>query len=261
MVSPQLSGAGEGTFEVMLNRKDGRTYTVEIVSRDIMYRGKEARMDRVRDITEKRKAQEDKEALMKQLDSVSEELSELNQIATIAVHASSPQQALDTLLRNLAQVTRAESAMVMGRRGETLTGRAIYGFEGTVPVDLVANIGDEFPGSIVKEDRWVFVEDARADAVMSPLKEAGASSLLGVPIRQGSDIIGALYVAWKDPRHLAEGDTKMMEMVADRCASALITSDLSERDKADEEMGRSLSEITSTLSSALKFSDPSQRSV
>lgn len=259
MVSPQLSGAAEGTFEVMLNRKDGRTFTVEIVSRDIMYKGKEARMDRVRDITEKRKAQEDKEDLMKQLATVGEELSELNQLSSIAVNSAPPQQTMETLLRNLSQVTRAESAMVMSRTGDALNGRAVYGSEGALPADLTVNIGEEFPGNIVKEDRWVFVEDASSDAVTGALKEAGMGSLLGVPIRQGSDVIGALYVGWKNQKAMGERDTKIMEMVADRCASALITSDLSERDKADEEIGRSLSEMTSTLSSALKFSGPGDR--
>jgi len=259
LVSPQLSGAAEGTFEVMLNRKDGRALTVEIVSRDIMYKGKEARMERVRDITEKRKAQEDKENLMKQLSSVSEELSELKQLSSIHVNAAAPQQTLETLLRNLAQVTRAEGAMVMSRKGDDMTGRASYGFGEAVPTNLEVSVGEEFPGNIVKEDRAVFVESVQYGEVSSALKSSGAKSLLGVPIKQGSDIIGTLFVAWDTPKTENDRDAKLLEVVADRCASALVTQNISERDLADEEVGRSLSEIKSTLSSALRFGDPNNR--
>jgi transcriptional regulator with GAF, ATPase, and Fis domain len=243
----------------MLNRKDGRALTVEIVSRDIMYKGKEARMERVRDITEKRKAQEDKENLMKQLSSVSEELSELKQLSSIPVNAAAPQQTLETLLRNLAQVTRAEGAMVMSRKGDDMTGRASYGFGEAVPTNLEVSVGEEFPGNIVKEDRAVFVESVQYGEVSSALKSSGAKSLLGVPIKQGSDIIGTLFVAWDTPKTENDRDAKLLEVVADRCASALVTQNISERDLADEEVGRSLSEIKSTLSSALRFGDPNNR--
>ncbi len=66
-------------------------------------------------------------------------------------------------------------------------------------------------------------------------------------------------MAWDSPRNENDRDTKILEMVADRCASALVTQNISERDQADEEVGRSLSEIKNTLSSALKFGDPNNR--
>ncbi len=259
MVSPQLSGAAEGTFEVVLNRKDGRALTVEIVSRDIMYKGREARVDRVRDISEKRKAQEDKEQLMKQLAAVSEELSELNQVSSIAVNSAAPQPTLDALLRNLAQVTRAEGAMVMSRKGDRLDGRAVYGLGDPVPSSYSEGVGDTFPGCIVKEDRPVFIDSVQSGPVCEALKGSSANSLLGVPVKQGSDIIGTLFVAWDKARTQSDADVKLLNLVADRCASALITQSLSERDLADEEVNRSLSEIKSTLSSTLRFGDPNLR--
>ena len=112
----------------MLNGKDGRTLTVEIISRDIMYKGVEVRMDRVKDISERKKAQADKELLLKQLTEAREELSDLNQVATITVNVAQPEMAMDGLLRNLAAITKADSGMAMVRNGEQLMVRAAFGF-------------------------------------------------------------------------------------------------------------------------------------
>ncbi len=255
LVSPQLSGAAEGTFEVMLNCKDGRTLTVEIISRDIMYKGSEVRMDRVRDISEKKKAQEDKEQLMKQLTEVSEELSDLNQVATITVNVAQPELAMDGLLRNLAVVTRAEAGMVMVRSGEQLLVQAAFGFGEKMSTGYVKSVTELFPGSVVAENRALYIEDAQAEAGVSvELKAMGARALLGVPIRYGADIIGVLHVAWTSPRARSERDIRLLEIVADRCASAIMAANMTAHSRATEDIGNALSEINSELSSALNLS-------
>jgi len=254
LVSPQLSGAAEGTFEVMLNRKDGRTVTVEIVSRDIMYRGTEARMDRVRDISERKKAQEDKEQLMKQLADVSEELSDLTSVATISVNVAQPEMAMDALLRNLAVVTRAEAGMVMLRSGDMLTAKAAFGFGDKLVPGYADRSDSSYPGLIVAQNNAQFIEDAQADAsVSADIKEMGARSALGVPIRHGADIIGVLHVAWTSPRARNDRDIRLLEIASDRCASAIIAASMSENSKATEDIGNVLSEINSELSSALNL--------
>jgi PAS domain S-box-containing protein len=255
LVSPQLSGAAEGTFEVMLNCKDGRTLTVEIISRDIMYKGSEVRMDRVRDISDKKKAQEDKEMLLKQLTEVSEELSDLTQVATISVNVTQPELAMDGLLRNLAVVTRAEAGMVMVRSGEQLLARAAFGFGERLAPGYIESVSALFPSSVVAENRAQYVDDAQAEPnVSAELKAMGARTLLGVPIRYGVDIIGVLHVAWTAPRARNERDIRLLEIVADRCASAIMAANMSEHSRTAEDIGTALSEINSELSSALNLS-------
>ncbi len=254
LVTPQLSGATEGTFEVMLNCKDGRTLTVEIISRDIMYKGTEVRMDRVKDISEKKKAQEDKEQLLKQLTEVSEELSDLTQVATISVNVAQPDLAMDGLLRNLAVVTRAEAGMVMVRNGEQLLARAAFGFGERMAPGYIESVSALFPSSIVAENHALYVENAQAESnVSAELKTMGAHTLLGVPIRYGTDLIGVLHVAWTSPRPRNERDVRLLEIVADRCASAIMAANMSEHNRAAEDIGTALSEINSELSSALNL--------
>ena len=82
----------------------------------------------------------------------------------------------------------------------------------------------------------------------------GARTLLGVPIRYGTDIIGVLHVAWTSPRARNERDIRLLEIMADRCASAIIAANLTAHSKATEDIGNALSEINSELSSALNLS-------
>jgi PAS domain S-box-containing protein len=258
LVSPQLSGAAEGTFEVMLNGKDGRTLTVEIISRDIMYKGVEVRMDRVKDISERKKAQADKELLLKQLAEAREELSDLTQVATVAVNVAQPEMAMDGLLRNLAAITKADSGMAMTCNGEQLIVRAAFGFgERRMAIDYVDvdSVTDLFPRSVVAENRPLYVEDAQAGPdVSAELRARGARTLLGVPIRYGTDIIGVLHVEWNAPRARNERDIRLLEIMADRCASAIIAANMNAHSKATEDIGNALSEINSELSSALNLS-------
>jgi GAF domain-containing protein len=228
---------------------------VEIISRDIMYKGSEVRMDRVRDISDKKKAQEDKEMLLKQLTEVSEELSDLTQVATISVNVTQPELAMDGLLRNLAVVTRAEAGMVMVRSGEQLLARAAFGFGERLAPGYIESVSALFPSSVVAENRAQYVDDAQAEPnVSAGLKAMGARTLLGVPIRYGVDIIGVLHVAWTAPRVRNERDTRLLEIVADRCASAIMAANMSEHSRTAEDIGTALSEINSELSSALNLS-------
>lgn len=254
LVSPQLSGAAEGTFEVMLNRKDGTTLCVEIVSRDIMYRGSEARMDRVKDISERKRVQEEKENLLRQLSDLSEELSDLTQVASLSINVAQPEMAMDALLRNLAVVTRADTGTIMVRSGDQLVARTAFGPGDKVHAGAVEAVCTAYPGSIVTENQVVFVEDIQGEiAVSVALKDAGLCSALGAPIRHGTEVIGVLLLGWTSPRARSDKDVRLMEIVADRCASAIVAAQMSEKSRAADDLGTALSEINSELSTALNL--------
>jgi GAF domain-containing protein len=121
-------------------------------------------------------------------------------------------------------------------------------------------VATNFPGKVVNENKGIFVEDAQADpSVSEPLKAAGARSLMGVPIRHSSSIIGVLQVAWSSPHSQSDREMRLMEIAADRCASAITASRISETSKASEDIGSVLSEINSQLSSSLKLGIPNAR--
>jgi PAS domain S-box-containing protein len=253
MVSAKLAGP-TGVSEAKMNRKDGSTASVEIISKEVQYNGGGARAVRVMDISERAKFQEDREQLLKQLASVSEELSGLRQVSGISVNVAQPELAMDSLLRNLTTIVRADSGMVMVREGEKLVPRSTYGAGDKFPSGYSEEVGTSFPGKIVSENQGIFVEDVQSDASISePLKAAGARSILGVPIRHSANIIGVLQVTWSSHHAQDEKEMRLLEIAADRCASAITASKISESSKASEDIGSVLSEINSQLSSSLNL--------
>jgi PAS domain S-box-containing protein len=259
LVSTKIAGAS-GASEAMLKRKDGSTASVEMVSQEVQYRGAAARMVRIMDVSERAKFQEDREQLLKQLAGISEELSGLRQVTAISVNVAQPEMAMDTLLRNLTTIVRADSGMIMVRDGDKLVPRSVQGNGDRLPSGYSEDVATNFPGKVVNENKGIFVEDAQADpSVSEPLKAAGARSLMGVPIRHSSSIIGVLQVAWSSPHSQSDREMRLMEIAADRCASAITASRISETSKASEDIGSVLSEINSQLSSSLKLGIPNAR--
>ncbi len=228
--------------------------SVEVISRDIMYEGREARVDRVRDISERKKALEEKEQLVKQLSEVTEELSDLNQIASISVNVAQPDMAVEALVKNLVVVSRADAGAVLVRGAGVLSIRSAIGSGDKLWGETIQENDLAFPVSIIQENQPIFVGDVQEESlVLRPLKEAGLRTSVGVPIRYGMDVIGLIFLSWKEKRSKNERDIRLLEIAADRCASAIITSRMSERSREADEMGDALSEINSTLGSMLNI--------
>jgi GAF domain-containing protein len=132
--------------------------------------------------------------------------------------------------------------------------RSVHGSGDKFPAGYSEDVGASFPGRVVSENQGVFVDDAQADqSVSEPMRSAGARSLLGVPIRHSANIVGVLQVAWSSPHPQIDREMRLMEIAADRCASAIMASRASESSKASEDIGSMLSEINSQLSSSLKL--------
>ncbi|MDW5564077.1 MAG: PAS domain S-box protein [Methanomassiliicoccus sp.] len=251
---PTKIADSSSTHEGVLNRKDGSTVAVEMRAQDVQYKGAPARMVRILDISDRAKFQEDREQLLKQLAGVSEELTALRQVAAMPVNVVQPEQAMDSLLRNLTTIVRADSGSVLVREGDRLVARSIQGSADKYPSGYSEDAGSGFPGKVIGDNQGVFVEDAQSDPEVSePLKATGARSLLGVPIRHSSTVIGLLQVVWSSPHAQNDREMRLLEVAADRCASAIAASKISETSKASEEFGSVLSEIHSQLSSTLNL--------
>lgn len=259
MVAQAIAGVS-GAPEATMTRKDGSTVPVEMSAQEIQYKGAPARAVRVLDITERIKFQEDREQLLKQLAGVSEELSALRQVSAISVNVAQPESAMETLLRNLATIVRADSGMVMVREGDRLVSRSMHGTVDKLPAGYSEDIVDGYLGRVVNGNQDVFVEDVQADAsVPERMRAAGARSLMGVPIRHSSKVIGVLQVAWSLPHARSDREARLMEIAADRCASAIMALNISETSRASEDIGSVLSEINSQLSSSLNLGIPHGR--
>ena len=253
LVSPKITGPS-GISEAMMKRKDGSTASVDMSVQDTQFKGAPAKTVRVLDASDRAKFQEDREQLLKQLAGVSEELTGLRQVSAISVNVAQPELAMETLLRNLVTVVRADSGMVLVREGDRITSRIAHGLGDRLPAGYFEEIDSSFTGRVVSESRAIFVEDAQTDpAISEPVKAAGWRSLMAVPIRHSANIIGVLQVGWSSAHAQNDREMRLMEIAADRCASAIMVTRVSETSRASEDIGSMLSEINSQLSSSLKF--------
>lgn len=253
LASSQLSGPS-GTSEAMINHKDGHTVPVEVHVQDVVSHGTPTRVLRIRDISERVRYQADKEQLLRQLAEVSEELSGLKQVSSISVNVAQPDLAMDSLVRQMAMITGADSGVVMERNGDRLAPRSVYGMGDKLPPGYTEDIGSLFPGKLVTTNQDLHIEDVQVDTEVSEvLKATGARTLMGVPIRNGGNIIGVLFLGWGAPRPINDREMGLMEIVADRCASVIMSSNVNEQTRANEDFGSMLSEINNELNTTLKL--------
>lgn len=240
-------------YETSLFRKDGITVPVQAHVQEVSYGEGMARVVRVKDLSERVHFQQDKEQLLKELAEVSEELSGLKQISAISINVAQPELAMETLLRTLVSVTGADGGIVYTREGDRLLPRTVHGLGDRLPQSYTEEVGREFPGNLVSENQEDFVEDAQSGEVSPSLQATGAKSLMGVPMRDSGNILGALVLGWNVPHLRDEREVGLMEITADRFTSAITSTTKEEKVKEGEDLGSMLSEINSELSSSLKL--------
>jgi GAF domain-containing protein len=227
---------------------------VEVQVQDVVSHGTPTRVLRIRDISERVRHQADKEQLLRQLAEMSEELSGLKQVSSISVNVAQPDLAMDSMVRQMAMIAGADSGMVMERNGDRLTPRSVHGMGDRLPPGYTEDIGSLFPGKLVTTNQDLYIEDVQVEPEVSEvLKATGARTLMGVPIRNGGNIIGVLFLRWSSPHPRIDRERELMEIVADRCASVIMSSNVNEQTRANEDLNSMLNEINSELSTTLKL--------
>ncbi len=155
----------------------------------------------------------------------SEELLEVVQLVTDAYLGH---LGVDDILRELTQrvagVMRADTAAVLLRdeRSGDLVARAAHGIEEEVYQGVRVPVGRGFAGTIAASGQPLLLERIDKTTVVNPLLwERGIQALLGVPLTQGSQVIGVLHVGSLSARTFTREETHALQSVADRVASAV----------------------------------------
>jgi anti-sigma regulatory factor (Ser/Thr protein kinase)/putative methionine-R-sulfoxide reductase with GAF domain len=130
---------------------------------------------------------------------------------------------LDEILARLQEVMGIDTVAVLllDERGRRLEPRASRGLEADTEPVAVA-LGRGFAGRIAASRRPIFIADvANADVVNPVLREAGVSSLLGVPLVVEGKLLGVLHVGTLEPREFTEVDATVLAFAATRVAPAI----------------------------------------
>ena len=179
-------------------------------------------------------------------------LRDIQSITDVALSRLSAQDLLSELLERTRDILQADTAAVLlldFSSGE-LIATVAAGLEEEVRQGVRIPVGRGFAGRIAAERKPVILDHVDHTTVLNPILWAkGIRALMGVPLIAGGRVIGVLHVGSLTPREFTDDDVKLLQLAADRAATAVQSLIMREDQIAAAALQRSL------LPSALPASD------
>src|SRR5436309_7954342 len=114
------------------------------------------------------------------------------------------------------------AVLLLDAPAEQLVATAARGIEAEVRQGVRIPLGQGFAGRVAAEKKPVILPQINHTTVLNPiLWEHGIRSLLGVPLLATGSVIGVLHVGTLGARQFTADDVRLLEIVADRVASAI----------------------------------------
>jgi serine phosphatase RsbU (regulator of sigma subunit) len=150
---------------------------------------------------------------------------------------------LAELLERTRAILRADTAaaLLLDFSSGELIATAAAGLEEEVSQGVRIPVGRGFAGRIAAEHQPVILDHVDHDTVLNPILWAkGIRTLMGVPLIAGGKVIGVLHVGSLTPREFTDEDLALLQLAADRAATA-VQSLLAQEDRiAAQALQRSL---------------------
>jgi len=167
-------------------------------------------------------------------ESAAAKLRDIQSITDAALSRLDEPAFLSELLDRVRKVFRADTAAVLllDRASGQLIATAASGLEEEVHQGVRVPVGRGFAGRIAATRRPVILTQVDHDHVLNPLLlDKGIRALMGVPLIAGGEVIGVLHVGVVTGRRFSEEDTGLLQLAADRAATA-VQSVLARADRA-----------------------------
>jgi putative methionine-R-sulfoxide reductase with GAF domain len=183
-------------------------------------------------------------------------LREIQSIMDTALHRLDVDALLTVLLDRVLGILSSDTAAVLLLDDDSrqLVARAARGVEEEVRQGVRIPVGVGFAGRIAAERRPVTLDRVDATTVTNPiLWEKGIQAMLGVPLVAGGQLLGVLHVGSFTDRRFGPRDVELLEIVADRVASAVQTTMLAAERTTAKVLQRSLLPTALPYSPALRL--------
>ncbi len=252
-VHGQMQRAGEDgvLFETVHVRKDGTEFPVEVSSRGITVAGRSALVSIVRDVSLRRTREAERDRLVRELEQANARLDALFRVVGGTVGALEIDELLNNVVRALADVTAADTTMVLLRDGDRLVVRAEEGSDARIGVGFSVGPGEGFAGRVALTKRPLYVRDVlETDVVIDAHREAGLRTMFGVPMLLGNDLIGVVECGWVTTVPVSDAEQVMLQIAADRVSVAVAGAQRYELTRRAERLNASLHEVTGLLNSS-----------
>jgi PAS domain S-box-containing protein len=129
---------------------------------------------------------------------------------------------LPELLGRIRDALAADTVVILLLNHERteLAVRAAHGLEEEVKLDVRIPFGRGIAGRIAAQGATIVIDDV-STAVSPILRTAGLHTLLGTPLVLDGRGIGVVHVGSLSPRRFTADDDRLLELVADRIATAI----------------------------------------
>jgi putative methionine-R-sulfoxide reductase with GAF domain len=155
---------------------------------------------------------------------VEDRLRDIQSITDAALSRLDDHDLLAELLERTRDILQADTAAVLlldFASGE-LIATAAAGLEEEVRQGVRIPVGRGFAGRIAAEHRPVILDQVDHSTVLNPiLWSKGIRTLMGVPLIAGGKVIGVLHIGSLTPREFTSDDVKLLQLAADRAATAV----------------------------------------
>lgn len=151
-------------------------------------------------------------------------LQAVQRVTDVALGYLPLEELLNELLERIAEILNSDTAafLLLEEGDDSLLATAAKGIEEEVEQGVRIPVGRGFAGRIAAERRAIFIEDVDHADILNPiLREKGIRSMLGVPLLVDGQVIGVLHVGTLTPRLFDESDANLLQLAADRAATAI----------------------------------------
>jgi phosphoserine phosphatase RsbU/P len=178
-------------------------------------------------------------------------LRDIQSITDAALSRLDDQDLLAELLERTRNVLRADTAaaLLLDFSSGELIATAAAGLEEEVRQGVRIPVGKGFAGRIAAEHRPVILDHVDHTTVLNPILWAkGIRTLMGVPLVAGGRVIGVVHVGSLTAREFTSDEVELLQLAADRAATAVHSLMMREERIAAAALQRSL--LPSSLPSA-----------
>jgi PAS domain S-box-containing protein len=137
---------------------------------------------------------------------------------------------LSHILDCVVDLTGADASVTLLKEEDLLRVRSSLSLREASNQGSTAGIGDGVAKIIAKIRKSVYIRDAQSDPLVVDdfVREGGLRSMLGVPMMHRDELVGVLYIGWRDIHGWDENDLRLLDLAASGSATAILDARLRE---------------------------------
>jgi PAS domain S-box-containing protein len=230
-------------YDVELLRRDGSRFPAEATVSKIEIKGEPFISGFVRDVSERLRRQQEREALLREqagraeAERMTERITNMQKLVDAALADPRYEGILEKLVTEVRGVLGADAATILlAGDDERLTVAASSGAEppetegeAVEPVSIA--MGEGFAGRVASAQEAMLADGPPPEDLPDPvLRALHIESLIGVPLVVEKRVTGVLVVASVAPRRFSPEDLTLLRLAADRVALAILHARVYERE-------------------------------